>query len=130
MAVIRPVLTLLATLLMASCACDGWQDPQGVQLPLFGDQRCSDPVFGQAAMQCCTGWTDSRGFHHIGHDNCYAAGGTEADRFACDAEFLACMAVAGVPESIAEARYKAVRRYGEDAFRYQEHRTRGFNRTQ
>lgn len=112
-------LSVLA-LLLVGATCSSHQDPEGIQLSLFGDRRCSDPVFDQMAMQCCVGSADE-----LGHDNCYAAGGTEQDRFTCDAEFLACMALWGVPPSVAEARYRAVRRWGDESFHYTEERTRG-----
>jgi hypothetical protein len=71
-------------------------------------------------MQCCTGTE-----HEVGHDNCYAFGGLESDRFACDAEFFACLAVSGMPEDLAWARYRAVRRFGRGAYNYTTHKTRG-----
>lgn len=97
-----------------SCATDPWADPQGVQLPLFGDRKCSDPIGVQVAEQCC-------GFH----DNAYAAGGTEQDRAIADAEFLLCMLMWDVPPDIAELRWWAVRRHGKDSFHHTGHRTRG-----
>lgn len=105
---------LCAPLVVLGCACDGWQDPQGVQLPLFGDQRCSDPVFDQAAMQCCTE-----------HDVAFAAGGTEQDFHLANAEFLACMLLWDVPPTVAYARWRAVERFGWSSWTEREHRTRG-----
>jgi len=107
-------------MLFVACGTPGPYSAREIQLPLGGDRKCSDPVLGQTAMQCCTGWEG-----YAGHDNCYWAGGTEQDRFACDAEFLACMAIWGVPEEIAEPRYRVLRKLGGGSFNYREHRTRG-----
>jgi len=95
-------------------ACASYDDPQGVQLPLFGDRQCSDPVYGQLAVQCC-----------YEHDNCYAYGGDQNAFHACNHEFAACLHVWGVDHEIAEARYNAVRLFGRGSFRWSKHRTRG-----
>jgi hypothetical protein len=103
-----------AALLALSCgSCAGWpwDDPQGVQLPLGGDQECSHSP--DIATQCC-----------MAHDAAYWVGGTSQDRFTADAEFLACMALWGVPEPIAWTYYTTVRKLGKDSWRYTEHRTR------
>lgn len=104
----------LAAVLLLGCSWEGWPwtDP-AVQLPLGGDRKCSDPVFGNAALQCCED-----------HDSSYWVGGTDQDRFTADAEFLACMALSGVPEDIATARYEAVRRFGRGSWNYTTQRTR------
>jgi hypothetical protein len=109
---------LLSALVALSCAGSDpgpHSDPQGIQLPLFGDRKCSDPIFGQTAMQCCSE-----------HDNCYAFGrrwtpdGIElSDRASfhlCNAEFLACMLRWGVPPDVAEIRWRAVEELGWDSF--------------
>ena len=89
-------------------------DPHGVQLPLGGDRQCSDPVFGQLALQCCSE-----------HDLAYWAGGTRQDFHLANAEFLACMLLWDVPPEIARARYEAVEAFGWGSWRESKHRTRG-----
>jgi hypothetical protein len=115
---------ILAALLALGCASGEpgpHSDPQGVQLSLFGDSRCSDPVFGQMAAQCCTG-----GDGEAGHDNCFAFGARwtpdgrklsdRASFHLCNAEFLTCQLRWGVPPDIAEIRWRAVERLGWGSF--------------
>ena len=109
------------SLLALACATPGpYSDPDGVQLPLFGDQRCSDPVFGQMALQCCSE-----------HDNCFAFGARQtpdgrerlSDRasFAlCNVEFEACNLAWGVPPWAAKLRREGVDRWGWDHFEKRE----------
>lgn len=105
----------LVVVMLLGATCTRWSDPQGVQLPLFGDHGCSDPVFDQAAGQCCTE-----------HDIAFAAGGTRQDFHLANAEFLACMLLWDVPPSIAYARWRVVDGpLGWEAWNEQPHRTRG-----
>ncbi len=105
-----------ALLLLVGCAAPGpYSDPEGVQLPLFGDRKCSDPVFRQTAMQCCAE-----------HDNCFAFGArwtpdgrklSDSASFAlCNVEFEACMVSWGVPPWVAAKRREAVDRFGWGSF--------------
>lgn len=51
------------------------------------------------------------------HDNCYARGGTEADRLKCDQVFYECCKEKG-PDWLAWIYYQAVRRFGSENFNY------------
>jgi hypothetical protein len=108
----------LAALLALGCASGEpgpHSDPQGVQLSLFGDGGCSDPVWRQMAMQCC-----------VDHDQCYAFGARwtpdgrklsdRASFHLCNAEFLTCQLRWGVPPDIAEIRWRAVEALGWGSF--------------
>ena len=105
-------LVLAAVLLLAGCAT--YQD-EYAQLPLFGDRKCSDPVFGQMADQCC-----------FEHDRCFHARGrwapdgeplSDGQAFRlCNVEFEACMLEWGVPPKIAGARRKALDYFGRPSF--------------
>lgn len=99
-----------------SCASDfdPYADPDGVQLSLFGDRRCSDPISGEVAGQCCQD-----------HDLCFALGGTEQDFAICNAAFLDCMLRWDVPPHVAESRWLAVRDLGRRSFRWHDQRTNG-----
>lgn len=83
------------------------------QLPLGGDRGCSYCV-DSIAPAC---WS--------AHDDAYWVGGTEQDRFLADAEFLACMALHGMPEVWATGRYRILRSAGESSWNLTERRTRG-----
>ena len=98
---------------LVGCAGDPYADPDGVQISLFGDRMCSDPVYGQIATQCC-----------MEHVNCFAFGGTEENFHACNDEFLGCMLRWGVPRDAALARWLAVEQFGRDSFRWSAHPTR------
>lgn len=101
-----------AASLLLACAGYPWNDPAGVQLPLGGDRECTNSP--DIAVQCC-----------VAHDAAYWQGGTEQDRFTADAEFLACMALWGVPEPIAWTYYQAVRKLGKSSWKHTAARTRG-----
>ena len=108
-------LVLIVPLALAACTVPGpYSDPQGVQLPLFGSRDCSDPVFDQMAMQCCSE-----------HDVAFAAGGTYQDFRLANAEFEVCMLLWGVPPDVAYARRRAVDIWGWESWHETEHRTRG-----
>jgi hypothetical protein len=108
----------LVALLLGLAACaplplgETWWNEPAVQLPLWGDRECSS-VLPDVALQCCAP-----------HDNAYGVGGTEHDRYIADAEFHACLALAGVPESVGYPSYVLLRRYGGPAWNLTETRSR------
>lgn len=50
------------------------------------------------------------------HDLAYRMGGSAHDRFAADAQLLACLAYEGVPASVAMTYFQAVRAFGSSHF--------------
>lgn len=108
--------SLAALLLLLGCATvpGPYSDPEGVQLSLFGDRKCSDPVYGQTAMQCCQE-----------HDNSFTVGGTRQDFHIANAEFLVCMLLWDVPLTVALDRYEAVSHLGWKSWNELPTRTRG-----
>ena len=111
-----PLLALPLLLFLAAPACaPAWFGDGGApdQLVLGSrDQGCSwSPDI--AGGQCC-----------LDHDSAYWVGGTEQDRFTADAELLACLALWGVPEEMANVYYSAVRRFGASRWHLTQTRSR------
>ena len=78
-----------------------------MQISLFGDRMCSDPVYGQIATQCC-----------MEHDIDFAVGGDEAAFHVANDKFLGCMLRWGVPRDVALARWLALEEFGRGSFNF------------
>lgn len=103
---------LLASILLIGCQTWPWTERPNQLVLGSKDQGCT--YSPDIAQHCC-----------LDHDSKYWVGGTKQDRFTADAEFLACMALAGVPEGIAVTYYTAVRKLGGIKWKYTKERTRG-----
>ena len=113
----RPAPSVAAGLLLALSAC-----AIRSEVPT---REAAQLVLGSVDQGCSHVPDVAHGFPCLDHDSAYWVGGTERDRFIADSEFLASMALWGVPEPIAVVYYLGVRLFGWCCFEYSAAPTRG-----